>query len=119
LLGESFKWNNRSTNLPFSAPHFLLITAFLGNPLIQVALYKESSLHPPTKFLLRTLSASDLCDGLTGNPPFVTFLLSSAKERWNICRSVMNTGFPVGNFLCGRQASRPVAGGQLQSVVTL
>ena len=40
---------------------FLSITACLGNTLILVALYKETSLHPPSKLLLRSLAATDLC----------------------------------------------------------
>jgi len=57
-----------------SVVHIILtITAFLGNALVQVALHKESSLHPPTKLLLRTLSASDLFVGVIGHPILVTF----------------------------------------------
>ena len=77
---------------------FLGITAFLGNAPIQVALHKESSLHPPTKLLLRTLSASDLCVALIVEPLFAAFLLSLVKERWNICHSIVNTAFPIGFF---------------------
>jgi hypothetical protein len=43
---------------------FLSITAFLGNTLILVALRKESSLNLPSKLLLRSLAATDLCVGL-------------------------------------------------------
>ena len=39
---------------------FLSITAFLGNVLVLVALRKDSSLHPPSKFLLRSLAVTDL-----------------------------------------------------------
>ena len=39
---------------------FLSITAFLGNALILIALRKESSLHPPSKLLLRNLATTDL-----------------------------------------------------------
>ena len=42
---------------------FLSITAFLGNRLILFALSKETSLHPPSKLLLRSLAATDLCVG--------------------------------------------------------
>ena len=43
---------------------FLSITAFLGNALILGALRKESSLHPPSKHLLRTLTTTDFSVGL-------------------------------------------------------
>ena len=43
---------------------FLSVTAFLGNTLILIALRKESSLHPPSKLLLRSLATTDLCVGL-------------------------------------------------------
>jgi len=47
---------------------FLSITAFLGNALILIALQKESFLHPPSKLLLRSLAATDLCVGLISEP---------------------------------------------------
>ena len=43
---------------------FLPITAFLGNVLVLVALRRDSSLHPPSKHLLRSLAVTDLCAGL-------------------------------------------------------
>ena len=77
----------------------LSITAILGNTLIQIALHKESSLHPPTKLLLRSLSASDLCVGLTAGPVFATTFSSSLKEDWDICRFAVKTGFIANFFL--------------------
>jgi len=53
---------------------FLSVTTFLGNALILIALRKESSLHPPSKFLLRSLAATDLCVGIVAEPLVVTFL---------------------------------------------
>ena len=41
---------------------FLSVTAFLENALVLFALYKESSLHPPSKLLLRSLATTDLSD---------------------------------------------------------
>ena len=58
---------------------FLSITAFLGNALILVALRKESSLHPPSKHLLRTLTTTDLCVGVFVEPLFVTWMLVVVK----------------------------------------
>jgi len=64
---------------------FLSITAFLGNALILVALRKESSLHPPSKLLLRCLASTDLCVGLIVEPLYVTLLVIVVKEHWDIC----------------------------------
>jgi len=52
---------------------FLSVTAFLGNALILIALHKESSLHPPSKLLLRSLAATDLCVGLISEPLGVAY----------------------------------------------
>ena len=82
---------------------FVSITAFLGNTLILVALNKETSLHAPSKLLFRNLATTDLCVGLIVEPLFVTHLISSLNEPWNICRYV----FAVSNItaynyiLCG------------------
>ena len=51
---------------------FLSITAFLGNVLVLFALRKDSSLHPPSKLLLRNLAVNDLCAGLFSEPLYVT-----------------------------------------------
>ena len=64
---------------------FLSITAFLGNTLILVAFRKESSLHPPSKLLLRSLAATDLCVGLILEPLYVTLLVTVVNEHWSIC----------------------------------
>ena len=66
----------------------LSITAILGNTLILVALHKESSLHPPSKLLLRSLTASDLCVGLISDPLSVTYWMSVVNEHLNICRYI-------------------------------
>ena len=60
---------------------FLSITAFLGNSLILAALRKESSLHPPSKLLLRSLATTDLCVGLISEPLHVAFCLSVVNEH--------------------------------------
>jgi len=65
---------------------FLSVTAFsLWNALILIALRKESSLHPPSKLLLRNLATTDLCVGLISEPPTVIFWMSVKSEHWNIC----------------------------------
>ena len=62
----------------------LAITAIVGNILILIALHKETSLHLPSKALIRNLVVSDLCVG------FVEFLLvgkwiSILQGQWQIC----------------------------------
>ena len=52
---------------------FLSITASLGNGLVLVALRKDSSLHPPSKLLLRNLAVTDLCAGLFSEPLYAVF----------------------------------------------
>ncbi|XP_078357429.1 adenosine receptor A3-like [Oculina patagonica] len=79
---------------------FSTITASLGNSLILVALRKDTSLHPPSKLLLRSLTITDLCVGAISKPLFITYLLLTLNENWNLCRVfeylvyVVNTIFP-------------------------
>ena len=80
---------------------FLSVSAFLGNALILVALHKESSVHPPSKLLLRCLVTTDLCVGLISEPLFVTCLISVLNEHRNICRYISAAGFITSNILCG------------------
>ena len=70
------------------------ITAFLGNTLILVALHKVTSLHAPSKLLFCKLATTDPFVGLIAEPLFVTYLISSLKERWNKRRY----SFSVFNF---------------------
>jgi len=64
---------------------FLSVTAFLGNALILIALRKESTLHPSSKLLLRSLVTTDLCVGLISEPLIVISWMSVTNEQWNIC----------------------------------
>ena len=87
--------------LSLSVVNILLsITAFLGNTLILVALHKESSLHPPSRLLFRSLSASDLCVGLISEPLVVTYWLSVVNEDWSICRYALTSTF-VATYILG------------------
>ena len=79
---------------------FLSIAAFLGNTLILVALRKESSLHPPSKLLLRSLATTDLCVGLIVEPLAVSLLVTVLSEHWNICRYVYEVVSIIGFILC-------------------
>ena len=78
---------------------FLSITAFLGNVLVLVALRRDSSLHPPSKLLLRSLAVTDLFAGLFLEPLYVTLLLIILNEQWNICRYLAVTVFSTGKIL--------------------
>ena len=79
---------------------FLSVTAILGNALILVALHKESSLHPPSKLLLRSLATTDLCVGLISEPLAVLFWMSVVNEHWNICVFAEMANFITGYILC-------------------
>ena len=65
---------------------FLSMTAILGNILILIALHRESSLHPPSKLLLRSLATTDLFAGFFTEPLAITYWMSVVNEHWNICR---------------------------------
>ena len=80
---------------------FLSVTAFLGNSLILIALHKESSLHPPSKLLLRCLATTDLSVGLFSQPLLVTSCISVVNEYWNICRYAANAGFTTASIFSG------------------
>ena len=69
---------------------FLSITASLGNILISVALCKESSLHPPSKFLFRCLTLTDLLVGVFLQPLFAVQLTSIAHQRLELCYIAMS-----------------------------
>ena len=54
---------------------FLSITATVGNALVLIALYKVSSIYPPTKWLFGCLAITDLCVGLTSQPLYTIYIL--------------------------------------------
>ena len=96
---------------------FLSVTAFLGNALILVALRKESSLHPPSKLLLRNLATTDICVGLISEPLAVTL------EHLSLCTrgSLYNKQYFVWGVSvdtdCNKrgETSRPVVGAKIQT----
>ena len=63
----------------------LAITAIVGNALILVALCRETSLHLPSKVLIRNLVASDLSVGFV-ELVFVGYWVSILQEQWQICQ---------------------------------
>ena len=68
----------------FSSNIVLAFTATLGNTLILIALHKVSSIHPPTKFLLRCLAVTDFCVGVIVQPLLAVFLMEIASGKWRI-----------------------------------
>ena len=79
---------------------FLTITAIVGNILILVALYKEASLHPPSKLLLRSLALSDLGVGVISQPLYIIYITTHVNESWKTCRYAFALGLITGYLLC-------------------
>ena len=77
---------------------FLAFTATLGNTLILIALHKVSSIHPPTKFLLRFLAMTDFCVGVIVQPLFVAFLMKIESGKWH---TLFMTFITLSFTLCG------------------
>lgn len=90
-----------STNFAVIVNVFLAITAFLGNTLIVVALHKETSLHQPSKILLRCLATTDLCVGLISEPVAVLYWMSLMNKNWDICRHAFVALVITSYILCG------------------
>ena len=89
-------------NYSFAAVNSLLaVSAFFGNIIILSALKKESSFHPPTKLLYRTLAFTDLFVGLIVQPTSVVNNVSKASEKWKLCYQTGLVGYVVGVILCG------------------
>ena len=80
---------------------FLSVSAFLGNSLILIALYKESSLYPPSKLLLRNLAATDLFVGLIAEPLFIAYCMCIVNKHWNMLSYASAAGLTTGNIFCG------------------
>ena len=80
---------------------FVFITAVLGNTLILIALYKENSLHRPSKVLYCNLAITDLCVGITAVPLTVLRFMVMMKRKWNVCRLVFHSNFIISYSLGG------------------
>ena len=80
---------------------FLSITSFLGNVVILVALHKDSSLHSPSKLLLRCLATTDLCVGIISEPLAVAYWMSLRNGYWNICPYASAASIVSGTILSG------------------
>ena len=80
---------------------FLSITASLGNVLTLIALHKEASLHPTSKFMFRCLTITDICVGLISQPMFAGELLFQINELRNVCLYFEMWGDIVGIVFSG------------------
>ena len=78
---------------------FFSIATILGNTLILVALHNESSLHPPSKLLLRCLATTDVCVGLMAQPVCVVYWISTVRQNWNVCRYSSMLRFAISYLL--------------------
>ena len=94
ICSPSLMGGHQQLSICFLAVYILLsITAFAGNSLILVALYKESSLHPPSKLLYRCLATTDLLVGLVAQPLYATYWMSVFQEHWSRCRYARDAGY--------------------------
>ena len=73
------------------------ITAIVGNTVILIALHNETSLHQPSKVLLRNLVASDLCVGFV-QLVSSAYWISILERRWQICRFLFFVIRPSGTI---------------------
>ena len=62
----------------------IAFTTIAANTLILIALPKITSIHPPSKVLLRNLVVSDLCVGVV-EISIVIYWISMVQEWWQIC----------------------------------
>ena len=83
-----------------TADIFLAVTATLANILILVAFQKESSIHPPSKILLRSLAITDLCVGILSEPLFVVLLIAIDYGREDICSRISDITTTIAGGLC-------------------
>ena len=79
---------------------FLFITSTSSNILILIALHKSSSLHPPSKILLRSLAIADLCVGFVLEPVFVAYLMSVHYGNWKVCFPLVHLSAVVEMLSC-------------------
>ncbi|XP_044168551.1 melanocortin receptor 3-like [Acropora millepora] len=76
----------------------LAITAVVGNTVVLIALHTETSLHRPSKMLLRNLVVSDLCVGFV-ELALVSYWISILQEQWRICQFFFHA-FTVIGIIC-------------------
>ena len=74
----------------------LAITSTLGNTLILIALYKETSLHPTSKILLRSLAFTDFFVGIFLEPLVVMALITAEYRSLPFCYYIINVCIVIG-----------------------
>ena len=77
------------------------ITSAIGNILIVLALGKESSLHPPSRLLLRSLAFTDLCVGLISQPITALHAISILTKCLRIYRVTFVSSYITSSILSG------------------
>ena len=78
---------------------FLAITSTLSNAVILAALNKVSSLHLPSKILLRSLALTDFFVGILLEPLVVIFLMTIEHDL-NHCYDLITAGLFIAILLC-------------------
>ena len=73
------------------------ITAIVGNTVILIALNEKTSLHQPSKILLRNLIASDLCVGFL-EFVYCAYKISLLQGQWQTCRLLFFVNSIAGNI---------------------
>ena len=82
---KQFNQGLDNQRIVFSVINLLLgISAIVENAVILMALHEETSLHKPSKVLIRNLVASDLCVGFV-QLVFGAYEISILQRRWQIC----------------------------------
>ena len=77
------------------------LTATMGNTLIVIALQSETSLHPPSKGLLRNLAVTDLCVGIVSQPVQFALFLTLLYQLPQMCRYTYVVSRTARTILCG------------------
>ena len=99
--------NDQNTHLPHLYSAMAVICGVLSilvtssNVLMLIALHKDTSLHPPSKLLFRSLTSTDLCIGLFSLPLSAVFLMSATNEVWAVCRFVKYASYAISATLSG------------------
>ena len=79
----------------------LVFTTTLGNVLIVLALWKKSSIHLPSRLLLRSLAFTDLCVGLISQPLAALHAISILTQRLSIFRFTVVSSYITSAILSG------------------
>ena len=79
----------------------LSFTTTLANISILFALPEVTSVHPPSKPLLRSLTMTDFGSGLIAQPLAIAVILSSLKGNWNLCDMLQFSAFIASTIFPG------------------